>query len=63
MGVVRERTLALIEDVEFMLDNGAGWREICERTGRRPDSLERLLERNDLYDLVIRARAKDPVLT
>lgn len=54
-----ERTTALIEDVEFMLDTGAGWDEICRRANRSPDALERLLERNNHYDLVVRARARD----
>lgn len=54
-----ERTIALIEDVEFMVRNGAGWLEICERTGRTPRTLERLLERNDQYHLVKTARARD----
>ena len=58
-GAILERTTALIEDVEFMVENFAGWDEICRRTGRKPETLERLLERNNRYELVIRARARD----
>lgn len=58
-GAILERTIALIEDVQFMVDTGAGWDEICRRTGRKSDSLERTLWRNAQYHLVVKARSRD----
>ena len=55
----RQSTLDTIEDVEFLFAHGVGWEEICRRTERRPDTLERLLDRHSRYDLVVRARARD----
>lgn len=55
----RESTLAVIEDVEFMLSTGAGWCEIITRLGRRETTVERLLERHERYDLAVRAKARD----
>lgn len=50
---------ALIEDIEFMVENGAGWAEIVRRTGRSSNTLERTLDRWKRRDLYHEARAKD----
>jgi hypothetical protein len=53
------RTTALIEDVEFLYANGAGWEEILARTGSKPKTLERLLWRRGYQHLTVQARARD----
>lgn len=58
-GYVLERTVALIEDVEWMVETGASWEDICRRTARKPENLERLLERNQRRDLYTKARSRD----
>ena len=58
-GHLLERTVALLEDVEFMVETGASWEDICRRTGRKPENLERLLERNERRDLYAKARSRD----
>jgi hypothetical protein len=54
-----ERTTALIEDVEFLVEVGTSWEEICRRTDRKSENLERLLERNGRQDLITKARSRD----
>lgn len=53
------RTAALIEDVEFLLDHGAGWQEVLQRTGYEHKSLERLLARQGHQTMITQAKARD----
>jgi hypothetical protein len=55
----RPRTLALVEDVEWLVEMGSSWDEICRRFNRRPESLERVLERLGRRDLYTKARSRD----
>lgn len=48
---VAERTVARIEDTEFLLRVGESPERICERLDVRPDSLARLLRLHDCPDL------------
>ena len=53
------RTTALIEDAQFLLENGAGWHEIVARTDSDPNTLERLLARRGYQWLTTRAKTRD----
>lgn len=53
------RTAALIEDVEFLISVGCGWREICARTGKTSSGLERLLRLHHRTELHTQARSQD----
>ena len=52
-------TEAFIEDVTYMVDNGAGWAEVVRRIGGTANTVERRLERHHRTDLIRRAKARD----
>ena len=47
----QSRTESRVEDLEFLLDSGAGQAEICSRLKVTPASLDRYLHRNNRSDL------------
>jgi len=53
---------AAIEDVRWMVDNGAGWQEVVARVGKSETALLRCLERRGERALITKAKSRDTLL-
>lgn len=54
------RVRAMLEDLTFFADNGAGLDEAAWRLGMKADTLDRALRRHGQLELLARLRSADP---